>query len=285
MELNTLAVAAAASSMILMTTLPTMAQTGGTQITQCGQTLSQSGNYVVSQTLACDSPAAITIAADNIHLTIRGSVQNASGEGINGSGSNLLIDGGGQVSGGLAGIDLSGDSITVKRLTVIGPNLSGAVALGFFGSNETVARCTVSGSPNGIVAGSGSVIKGNKITVTTAPTFGDAILAGDNNVIAGNVLTPPAQYAGSYAGGDISFGSSNRVYGNSGFAEIFVNGSSNRVYRNRGIGFIGVAEGDMNNTIMGNSAGEASDTNGPPCANVWSRNRFQTESGAVSCIQ
>jgi hypothetical protein len=268
--------------------------------------LDKPGEYVLAGLLSCQlyefcANPSITITASHVHLNTAGGGIEAFGTAVQivDGVSDVLIDGGGSLSGGgglevgkddhvtVRDMNLGGDSdlcggtaiysTGAENLVVTDSSIGGADDIdgvvengvfvrNFFGPNDT-------GSRGITISGKGNLIEHNAFDMGAGGIV--AISVTDNNLIRNNLIADSS--VGIYLAGK-----SNRVVGNEDAGGQSINQPGGTQYG------IEIAPGAARNVVRGNlvigNLYDLFDANGPPCTNVWRDNIYESSSGAVACI-
>ena len=291
-----------------------VAQAQPIPVTECGQVLSQPGDYVLTgaldnqecPTYKCSSAgSAITITASNVHFDTAGHGVNAicAAAAIADGAKNIRIDGGGWLFGGSGLIigkdsrvvvnglaDIHGDpdlgstqtGIDIRgadHVTVNHNNIEGVFGIHGHAVDSKFVNNQIAGlgivNHGILLTGYGNVIKNNTVTLSGASAENSAIGVTNYNWIIANTI--------HQAGTGINLaGDFNRVLRN------IVDGDAPPSVPVASVYGIFASDGAEGNVIKRNKANgdeyDVFDQNGPPCVNFWRGNQFQTSGGAVACI-
>jgi len=284
-----------------------------TLVTNCGQTLSKPGVYVLNSTLDCSGTHAngVTITASNVTFHLAGytlsstdcdKTKDINGIFVPGGISRVRIDSG-TVRGFNDGIVLSSSSSRVSGMTVAGACAFGIAVQGDHNRVDT-SSITSSGLDGiGFQFATHILIAENDIFDNTGFGIGFSENS-NNNVIKGNIISHNGILTG-HAGIGIGSGTDNLVVNNAirhNFDGIRVEDVGNMVRDNTVTGSSGVGiyipgSGSpstvMHNVVYRSSVADMSDASVGCGANTWRNDAFQTDLVAavpdggpgVGCIQ
>jgi parallel beta-helix repeat protein len=281
---------------------PGTARAASTPVTQCGQELSQPGDYHLAQDLGpCTGPG-VVITASNVRLTLAGHTlsgvsSQAScdldhpqiGVDVRNPATGVRVSGG-TVTGFVDGISLTGGS-QVTAMKVADNCLFGVMVTGT-GSQVDTSR--VSGSDDGIV-----LCEAQRAVVTSNDVFGNArygvliscgVGANDRNHVVQNILRDNGLPAGDGGGIAVFTGNDHRIVGNAisgNWLGMMLLSTGQTVIREntvngnlqQGIVLTDLAHGNVvrANTVYHNGQTDLQDDNAGCDGNTWRRNLFETD--------
>jgi parallel beta-helix repeat protein len=266
------------------------------EVTSCGDTLSQPGEYILATDLDCSGTFAngINISASNVVLHLAGHTLSSTdcnanlevnGISVPGGLTNVQIDGG-TVSGFNDGIVLySSDSI------IMGTTVKGACFFGIAVSgqrNQLKKNVVTESGIDGIGVGQASqtIIASNYISWNTRVGV-DISNSSSNNVVHDNIINNNGTTEGV---GVAIFGGTNNVIKqnavNFNFNGISIDSPGNYALDNSvngnsntgiSIGAVGASSTVRRNTVLGSGVVDMSDGSAECDSNTWKNKIFQTD--------
>jgi len=275
------------------------AQPASTPVTECGQELSEPGDYHLAGDLGPCSGHGVVITASGVRFTLAGHTlsgvstqescdleQPQTGVEIPGSVSDVRVSGG-TVTGFVDGINLSGTNSRVTAMKVVNNCVFGVVVSGVGGRVDT---SLVSGSDDGIIlcAAQQAAVTANELVGNSR--FGVVLSCEGthHNEVARNIMRENGQPAGDGGGvavynGDDQVITGNAISGNG--SGVWLSSTSGTVVSDNTVNgnWIGIAVSELSqgnvidsNTAYGNGLLDLSD-GGPAGANTWTGNLYGTK--------
>jgi len=285
-----------------------------TSVTQCGQTLTTPGEYILTTDLSCNGTFGngIVISANDVILHLAGhtiastdcdGTKAISGISVEGGVSGVQIDGG-TIRGFNDGIALAASGSHISGMTVTGACFFG-IALSGTDNQVDTSTVTLSGLDGiGIGAATGTQVRNNDIS-DNARVGVDISNFSNNNVVEHNIINRNGIRDREQGGVAIFNGTGNLIASNAlnnNFNGIEIESPGNTARGNTvngsvSIGILVISIGSPStvkrNTVLGSALADLSDDSSTCSGNVWAKNTFQTDlAGGVAnggpgsgCIQ